>query len=671
MSFDSKSVRSTETVCPLDCADTCSLTVDIVDEKIVKVRGSKANPFTNGKICSKVATGMVEWVHGDKRLNTPLRRVVVDGESSFEPISWSQAYGEIKQNFDRVIARYGPQAILPLKYAGPMGVLSVGSMDARFFNRLGASQLDSAPLCAGVSSAAWQSVLGNTGGIAHAEMASSKLIVIWANNITVGHLHLIKIIRQARKQGAKVVVIDPKRIRIADDADLFLQINPGTDLILAYAVANLIAQMGGLDKEFIDENVSGADQFLEHAKQYSVELAAQKCGLRVNDITRFAEYWCMLKPASLSIGVALERSRSGGSAIRGAMSLPLLTGNFLEVGAGICDPSSYFKIDREYLKRPDWLSPKIRTINILDVAAHIVNDDLDVPIKALFIYNHNPVAVHPRQGLLRQALESDDLFIVGYDLNMTDSMRYADIILPACSSMEYGDLYKAYGHTALQRTKAAIRPVGEARANTRVFRELAEIFGFIDPEFSETDEQMMRAAVTNLPEEGELIDNALKPNFNNNVAFRNTLPNSPINKALLYNQAEQERAGLGLPRYKELVRDYEFTLVSPSSDKRINSTLGGTQANAEPYRVEMNPVDAQEKGFEVGQKVALKNQFAEVVLELSLSDKVKPGVLYVPKGAWMSDSESNATINALIPSHKADMADGACYNDTQVDVFAA
>lgn len=393
-------------------------------------------------------------------------------------------------------------------------------------------------------------MLGDTGGIAHAEMASSKLIVIWANNITLGHLHLIKIIRQTRKQGAKVVVIDPKRIRIAEDADLFLQIKPGSDLILAYAVANLIAQMGGLDKEFIDENISGADQFLEHAEQYTVELAAQKCGLSVDDIKCFAEYWCSLKPASLTIGVALERSRSGGSAIRGAMSLPLLTGNFLEKGAGICDPSSYFKIDRECLKRPDWSAPQTRTINILDIAAHIIDDDLDVPIKALFIYNHNPVAVHPRQGLLKQALDTENLFIVGYDLNMTDSMRYADIILPACSSMEYGDVYKAYGHTALQRTKAAIKPVGDSRANTRVFRELAEIFGFDDREFSETDEQMMRAAVANLPEEGELIDNAIESNIKNNVAFRDRAPNSPINKALRYNPEEQERAGLGLPRYK-------------------------------------------------------------------------------------------------------------------------
>ena len=292
-------------------------------------------------------------------------------------------------------------------------------------------------------------------------------------------------------------------------------------------------------------------------------------------------------------------------------------------------------------------------------------------IKALFIYNHNPIAVHPRQGLLKQALDTEDLFIVGYDVYMTDSMRYADIILPACSSMEYGDLYKAYGHTALQRTKAVINPVGDSRANTRVFRELAEVFGFADPEFSETDEQMMRAAVANLPDEGELIDNAQISNIKNNVAFRDSVPNSPINKALLYNPAEHERAGLGLPLYKELERDYEFILVSPSSDKRINSTLGGTQANSEPYRVEMNPSDAQAKGLGAGQKVVLKNQFAEVVLELSLNDKVKPGVLYVPKGAWMSDSESNLTINALIPSHKADMADGACYNDTRVDIFTA
>jgi len=658
--------RRAETVCPLDCADTCSLNVDIRGQQIVSVRGSKANPFTDGKICTKVATGMVEWVHGDNRIKTPLRRIGKKGEAKFETVTWEQAYALIKERFTDISDQYGSQAILPLKYGGPMGVLSVGSMDARFFSRLGASQLDSAPLCAGITAAAWKSVLGDTGGIAHSEMADSKLIVIWANNITVGHLHLIKLIRTARKGGAKVVVIDPKRIRIADDADLFLQIKPGTDVVLAYAVANRIRELGGLDQAFIDENISGTYEFFDEAKSWTIAEAAKECGLSEDAIEQFAEFWCSFKPASLSMGVALERNRNGGSAVRAAMALPLLTGNFCQTGAGICDPSSYFNIDREALKRSHQIPAGTRTINILDVGHHIVERDLDVPIKALFIYNHNPIAVHPRQALLKKAFADEDVFIVGYDLAMTDSLAYADIILPACSSMEYGDLYKAYGHTVMQRTQAVIPPVGESRPNTQVFRELAKVFAFNDAEFLQTDEQMLAEAVENLPRAGESIDGRFKSNTK--VAFRDVAPNAPFNKALLFNPSEESRAGLGVPRYQRLKQTREFTLVSPSSDKRINSTLGGSSANNELYRVEINESDAKRKGLLDGQRVVLINDQAEVSLHLSVSDKVKPGLLYVPKGAWLISSESGFTINALIPGHKADMADGACYNDTQVDI---
>lgn len=663
-----ETIRTADTVCPLDCADTCSLQVDIQDDKITRVRGSKKNEFTNGKICTKVATGMVEMVHGENRIKTPLRRIGKKGEAKFEVISWDQAYAEIKWRFDDIINKYGAEAILPLKYAGPMGVLAVSSMDSRFFTRLGASQLNSVPLCAGVTTAAWESVLGNVGSIAHPEMAHSKLMVIWANNITVGHLHMIKIIRQAKKEGAKLIVIDPKRIRIADEADLFLQIKPGTDVVLAYAVANQIRDMGGLDQDFINSHVSDADGYLDEAKKWSVSRAATECGITENDIRLFAQYWCQYKPASLSMGVALERNQNGGSAIRAAMALPLLTGNFGPKGAGICDPSSYFNIDRAPLKNVEGIESNTRTINILDVGQHIVEDNLDTPIKALFIYNHNPVAVHPRQKLIQKALQNDDLFTVGFDLNMTDSMAYADIILPACSSMEYGDLFKAYGHAITQRSSAVIPPVGESRKNTRVFRELAAVFGFDEPEFTQSDEQMLLRAMPDLPAEGGLVDRSNAPDTQ--VVFRDIPPATESGKALLYNPTEQARAGLGFPQYKALENLRAFTLISPSSEKRINSTFGGTKANRDRYQVEICQQDADANNLIDLQTVKLVNELAELEIQLRISDRVKPGTAYVPKGAWLLESGSNKTINALIPGHKADMADGACYNDTQVDIVA-
>ena len=666
MTYDTP--HTAESVCPLDCADTCSLTVDIENNEITRVRGSKLNIFTNGKICSKVATGMVEWIHGDKRIKTPLTRVGKKGSGEFKPISWDQAYTTIKEKFSDIIDQHGAQAILPLQYGGPMGLLSIGSMDARFFNRMGASQLNSVPLCTAASAAAWNSVLGDVGGISHTEMAESKLIVIWANNITVGHLHLITLIRTARKQGAKLVVIDPKKIRIADDADLFLQINPGTDVVLAYAVANQIREMGGLDQSFIKQHVSGVEAYLEEAQKWSLSAASNICGIPEEQIKMFANYWCSIKPAALTTGVALERTRNGGSSVRAVMALPLLTGNFGPRGAGICDPSSYFNIDRDSLKKTSWIKDSVRNINILDVGQHIVKEDIDPPIKALFIYNHNPVAVHPRQKLMIAALQKDDLFTVGYDLVMTDSMRYADIILPACSPLEYSDMYKAYGHSIMQRSKAAIPPVGEARPNTQVFRELAAAFGYDEAEFKETDQQMLEAALPDVIDEGELIDRSDADDAQ--VVFRDVNPATATGKAMLFNLAEQERAGLGVPKYQPLGKKRSFTLVSPSSDKRTNSTMGGTKANKQIYAVEICSSDASANGLSDGQKVKLVNEQAEVVLSLSVSDRIKQGLAYVPKGAWCQDSESKLTINALIPGSKSDMGDGACYNDTQVDIVA-
>jgi anaerobic selenocysteine-containing dehydrogenase len=661
--------HSADTVCPLDCADTCSLKVDVEANQITRVRGSKLNAFTDGKICTKVATGMVEWVHGVNRIMTPLRRVGPKGDAEFEAISWDDAYGIIEEKFKQIIDSHGAEAILPLKYAGPMGMLSVGSMDSRLFNRMGASQLNSVPLCTAASAAGWESVLGGAGGIAHDEMEHSKLMVVWANNITVGHLHLVKRLRNARKHGAKLVVIDPKRIRIADDADLFLQINPGTDVVLAYAVANQIREMGGLDQSFISENVAGSDQYLAEAKNWSLSKAVEICGVSEQEITLFARYWCDLKPASLTMGVALERTRNGGSATRAVMALPLLTGNFGPKGAGICDPSSYFNVDRAYLKKNNWINKSVRSINILDVGEHIVSENIDPPIKALFVYNHNPVAVHPRQKLMLEALKKEDLFTVGYDLVMTDTMRHMDVILPACSPMEYSDLYKAYGHSVMQRSKAVIPPVGQSKPNTQVFRELAAVFGFDEPEFKETDQEMLNAALPELVEEGGLVDR--RDAQDATVVFRDVKPMTASQKALLFNQAEEDRAQLGVPKYQPLLAKRSFTLVSPSSDKRINSTLGGSPSNKEQYQVEICASDAEQYQLSAGQKVRLVNEQAEVVVHLAISGRIKQGTAYVPKGAWCADSESKLSINALIPGGKSDMGDGACYNDTQVDILPA
>jgi anaerobic selenocysteine-containing dehydrogenase len=665
-------------VCPLDCADTCSLSVEVKDGLVHNVRGSSANPFTRGKICSKVATGLPQQVHGPDRLTTPLQRNGPRGSGAYTPISWQKALDTIHNRYQEIIAGHGAQAIVPLSYGGPMGVLAGNSMDKRFFNQLGASQVDASTLCAGVAGAAYTSLFGDVGGISFEEMSESKLIVIWGNNITVCNLHLTKLLREARKGGARLVVIDPKRIRIAEEADLHLPLHPGTDVVLAYAVAAELQRQGALDREFIDQHVLGAEQYLAEAGKYSLQEAASICGLAMEDIERFVTYWRELSPAAISMGVAPERNRNGGAGIRAAFALPVLTGNIGSRGAGVCDVSGFFPVRWDALTRPDFIPSGTREFSILDIPQRILDPGQGTPIKSVFIYNHNPVAVHPRQGEMRRALESEDLFVVGSDVSMTDSMALADIILPASSHLECADLYKSYGHQYLQRSAPVIEPVGEAVSNTELFRRLASQFGFTDSCFSDSDEELINQAIaSDLPAMGgrlaadiatdEAVDMAVG---NRATLLRDALPATPSGKIELFDSKLEQECGAGLPRYRELNTEHRFALVSPSSDKRTNSTFGGVDDHDQDLVVEMNPDDAASLDLQSGQRVRLCNDQGEVVLPLQISSSIRTGTVYVPKGAWLRSSESGQTINALIPGHKADIAGGACYNDARVDIVA-
>lgn len=670
-------------VCPLDCADTCSLTIDVKDGQLQKVRGSNDNPFTRGKICAKVATGLPEQVHGKDRLLKPQRRVGTKGPgATFEDISWQEALDTIFAAFQKNIAEHGAESIVPLAYGGPMGLLAGGSMDKRFFNRLGARKVNSAPLCAGVTDAAYESLFGDTGGITYAELGESGLIVIWGNNITACHLHLTKIIRDAQKDGARLVVVDPKRTRIAAHADLHLPIMPGTDVVLGYAVAAELNRQGALDDEFINNHVAGSEKYLAEAEQFSLEMAAKICGLKLEDIQQFVSYWRDIKPAGLSIGIGPERNRNGGSGIRTALALPALTGNFGPKGAGVCNVGSFFPTDSDPLTRDDLYAGPDNEISILDIPDLVLEENgaSRTPIKSLFIYNHNPVAVHPRQHKMQAALMRDDLFIVGCDISMTDSMQYADILLPAASHVEHSDVYQAYGHPYLQQSDPAIDPVGEALPNTEIFRRLAKRFGFTDQVFMDSDQELINQAIDLEHPAMEGRDrSALSPQspldcqFDHGgtptpTLFRGQSPDTASGKIELYSTTLEQECGQGLPVWKPLIDNFDFILVSPSSEKRTNSTFGNVEGHDSDLVLEMHPNDAEERQLSDNQVVRIFNQQGNVTLPIKITDTVKPGTLYTPKGAWLKSQKN--TINVLIPGHKADIAGGACYNDTRVNVEA-
>ena len=674
-------------VCPLDCPDTCSLTAAVADGRLLEVRGSDANPYTAGVICNKVARSYPEFVHGAARLTTPLRRTGArggpSGDDGFEAISWDQALDLVYAGFQRAIDRHGPQAVMPFNYAGPHGELAGGSMDRRFFHKLGASLLDRGPLCGAVRGTAYSSLFGPAPGMPPEQARHSDLIVVWGNNVTVSNLHLARVIKAAREKGARLVVVDPKRTKIAEQADFFIQIHPGTDVVLAMAAAAELERRGALDQAFIGEWTQGFEAYMAQARRYGRAEVEGLCRLSLDDFDRFVDWYAAARNVAVSIGNGIERGRSGGSGLRAAMALQALTGNHGRRGAGvIAKPGLAAPKTTAKLQRPDLVPEGTRTINIVDVAEKLLDPDLDPPLAAIMIYNHNPVATHPDQEAMIRALSRDDLFITGCDVAMTDSLRYADVILPAASHFEYADVYGAYGQNYVQRAEPVIPCVGESLPNTEIFRRLAARFGFDEPIFKESDEALMDAAFdaadprmqgfkpSEIPTDRALVMTA--PEGEEAVMCATVAPATASGKIELFSQDLEDRFGYGVPRYEPVPQDRPLVLISPSSSKRTNATFGGCAESDGPEVVEVNPADAAARGLSEGDPVTLSNERGSVALVARITDAVRPGVLYSPKGTWLATSATGRTVNALIPSDiRADIERGAAYNETFVELASA
>ena len=667
-------------VCPLDCPDTCSLSVTVEDDRVIAVRGSRVNPLTRGAVCAKVANYYPDFVHGANRLRHPLKRAGAKGDGKFERISWDAALDLVHRRVGDVVARHGPQAVLPLNYAGPHGMLAGDSMSLRFFHRLGASLLNRRPLCGGIRGEAYAGTFGATPGTPLQQVSLSQLVIVWGNNATACNLHLMRHINAARRNGARIVVIDPRRVKVAEQADLHLAIRPGTDVVLAWAVAVELERSGGLDHDFIGRHVQGCAAFMERAREYPAERAADVCGIPVEDIRTLARWYREASPAVIAWGNGLERNQNGGSGLRAIAALPALAGKFGVPGGGLVGGAGYaFPKTPHLLARPDLVPPGTRTIDIIDVAGAVLDPRLDPPLKALFVYNHNPVIVHPEQNRMKQALAREDVFIVGIEVAMTDSMAYADVILPACTHFEHADVYAAYGQQFLQRAEAVIAPVGEALPNTEIFRRLAARFGFDDAAFKASDEELMDAALDGADTRLQGMrpsaiptDRALRMEYGGEepVLFGNVLPQTPSGKIELESAALGARYGASLPAFRPLATSYPLTLITPASDRRTTSTFGGLAANDASPALEMHPADARARGLLDGAWVKVWNDQGEVHLPLTITDAIRPGVVSSEKGAWIKTSRNGQTVSALAPAHKADLAEGACYNDARVEVAA-
>jgi anaerobic selenocysteine-containing dehydrogenase len=670
------SVIQRPSVCTFDCPDTCSLSVTVEDGRISKVRGSEAAPFTAGVICNKVARDMTAFVHGTQRILHPLRRTGPKGSNSFERISWDAALDEIQARTSAVIDRWGPQAVTPLNYAGPHGLLAGESMSARFFYKLGATQLYRRSMCGGVRSEAWAGTYGAVPGCPPELAADAALNVVWGNNATVTNLHLVRRIRQSKRKGGRLIVVDPLRTKIAEQADLHLAPLPGTDILLAWALAEELERTGAFDQGFIAQHVLGFEDFMALARSWPASRAAAVCGLPEEQIVTCAQWLAEADPLVFAPGNGLERGRNGGSSIRTLIALPALLGKLGQCSGIVLGASNAFPKTMARLQRPDLAPDGMRTLNLLDIGRYLADDSIDPPLRAVFIYNHNPIVVHPDQNRMRRGLAREDVFTVGIDVAMTESMTFCDVILPAATHFEYADLYPSYGHHWLQRAEPVIPPVGESLPNTEIFRRLAARFGFDDPAFLASDAELMDAAVDlgNVRASEIANDSALQMKGKDDkplVLFENVFPATPSGRIELRSESLAQRWGEAalLPTWRERTSDYPLMLISPASDRQITSTLGFTAAKP---RLMMHPHDAAARGLADGADVKVCNERGEVILPLEITAAVPPGVVASEKGAWLATSPTGQTISALVSADmRADLAEGACFNDTLVEVRPA
>jgi anaerobic selenocysteine-containing dehydrogenase len=672
-------------VCTLDCPDTCSLTVTVDADRVVKVRGSDALPYTEGVICNKVAHHSGEFVHGSRRLRAPLQRIGPRGSERFERISWEHSLETIHQRVTGVIGRWGREAVMPLNYAGPHGMLAYDSMSLRFFHKLGASLLFRGSMCGAVRNEAWVGTYGGVPGIGPEAAAQAKLNVVWGNNATVTNVHLVRNIHASRRRGGRLVVVDPLRTKIAEQADLHLTPRPSTDVLLGFALAVELERLGAHNAAFIAKHVSGYDEFMRLARDWPPEKAAEACGVAASDICTFARWLAEADPLVIAPGNGLERSRNGGSGVRAAVALPALLGKLSATSGVVLCARFAFPKTPDKLTRTDLIPASTRTLNILDIGRHLERDDIDPPLRALFIYNHNPIVVHPDQNRMRKGLLREDIFLVGIDVAMTESMQLCDVVLPAATHFECDDLYPSYGHHWLQRGEPVIPPVGESLPNTEIFRRLAARFGFDDTCFKATDRELMDAAIDGAHpymqgvKPSEVSTSAAlrmaPPDGRPLALFDNLMPATPSGKIELASDALAQRWGphARLPRFRPRASEFPLALVSPASDKRITSTwLGSDDGNGEPSPLLMHPEDARARRLDGAKSVRVWNDLGSVILPLRITDAVRRGVVASEKGAWLATSETGTTINALVSADdKADLAKGACYNDTRVEVERA
>jgi len=671
-------------VCPHDCPSVCALEVERLEGgRLGKVRGSQRNPYTAGVICAKVARYHERFHHPD-RLARPLRRVGPKGSGEFAPIGWDDALDEVAEGLARAAQRHGSETVWPYFYAGTMGMVQYSSMDRRFFHRLGASILDRT-LCSSAGKAGIKATLGGSVGMDPERFDEARLILLWGANPVVSNLHLWSRVQEAKRRGAKVVAIDPYRSLSAEKCTQHVALLPGTDGALALALMHVLVAEGLLDRDYIARYTLGFEALAERVQQYTPQWAADVCGLAVGEIVQLARDYGTAKPAAIRLNYGMQRHAGGGIAARTIACLPALTGAWREAAGGIVlTTADFYGFDHAALERPDLLGGRRpRVVNHAQVGEALTA--AQPAVKAVIVYNNNPVAVCPDSEKVLAGFRREDLYCVVMDSFMTDTADYADLVLPATTQLEHTDVHKSYGHLYAVANNPAIAPVGESLPNSEVFRRLAARMGFAEPCFRDSDEDICRTALASSAPRMRGIDwEAMKragwQRLDVPARFAPFAAGgfpTPSGRCEFYSAALEQQGLDPLPFYNppaEGAAPGELQFVSPPARNFLNSSFAHLKRfrdlEGEP-RLEMHAADAAARGIRDGEMVRVFNARGTLRLRVRINDRPRPGVVVAPSVWWKKHAPDRGNANNLTAQRTADLGGGATFYDCRVQVERA
>ena len=666
-------------VCALDCPDCCSVLVNVDDGRAVRLRGNPDHPVTRGFLCGKVAQ-YLDREYSPQRLLYPQKRAGAKGEGRFARISWDEALDTIAARLQTAAREFGPGAILPYSYAGTMGMLNGSGMDRRFFHRLGASRLDRT-ICSSAGGAGLMETLGYRYGTEPEQFRHAKMIVAWAANIHGTNVHLWPFIVEARRNGAKLWVIDPIRTRTAVLADRHLRVNPGSDLALALGLMHVILGENLYDADYVARHTNGFEALRERVREYDPERVEALTGVAKDDIVELARAYARTRPAVIRLNYGIQRSEHGGAAVRAVAALPALTGSWREIGGGLqLSTSQAFQFDRRALEMPELqlrstLGREARVVNMSELGKALTGVN-DPPVKAMVVYNSNPAAIAPNQNLVLRGMRREDLFTVVLEQFQTDTADHADILLPATTFLEHTDLYLAYGHYHVQLARPAVEAPGEARSNVDVFRALALRMGFDDACFRDSEDDMIQ---TLLNSGHPFLHGITLERLDREHSVRLNLPDpflpfadggfgTPSGKCELgdfdYRPPAESRLGDAA-----LGRKYPLEMVSSKNDDSMNSTFGNrASVDRQTAVLQMHRTDAAARGIRSGDRVRAFNDRGSILAVAEVDGIVPPGVVRAPAVRWNKSSEGGSGVNALTSDRLTDIGGGPTFYNCLIEV---